>query len=225
MFFVNECSKNQPLVAIGNFCMKRYHVDTAFDISERVYNNFFKLVEAFYKPNPYHNSAHAADVLCSYLFLIQQSVLSEFLQDIELFGIIIANLCHDIGHPGFTNRFLVNSNDDLALTCKIYIDNDISVLEMMHCSTIFQLLKDPNCNIMKELSHTEKKRLRALIIDIILATDMSKHFDLIGKFKAKLINNHIICLENYDQRVEMMALLMKASDVAHAAKCHELHSE
>ena len=54
---------------------------------------------------------------------------------------------------------------------------------------------------------------------------MSKHFDLIGKFKAKLINNHIICLENYDQRVEMMALLMKASDVAHAAKCHELHSE
>lgn len=48
-----------------------------------------------------------------------------------LYG-IIASLAHDIGHPAFTNRFLVNTRDDIAV-----LYNDISVLENMHCSRTF----------------------------------------------------------------------------------------
>ena len=222
-FFVRDCTKNKPLATIGCFCMKRYKIDTVFNIPEIVYSFFFKTTEELYKLNPYHNSSHASDVLCSFLFLMQQSILSDFLQDIELFAAIIATLCHDIGHPGLTNRFLVNTKDELALTCNKYLDNDISVLEMMHCSTIYKIIKDPNCNIFSTLNSFEEKMIRGLIIEMILCTDMSKHFDIIGKFKAKLMNNDSVQLQNYDQRIEIMNILMKASDVGHAAKSNILH--
>ena len=48
----------------------------------------------------------------------------------------IAALGHDIGHMGVQNGFLINSNDPLALQY-----NDKSVLEQMHCSRLFSVLR------------------------------------------------------------------------------------
>jgi cAMP-specific phosphodiesterase 4 len=45
---------------------------------------------------------------------------------------------HDLGHPGRNNAFQVATESELAL-----LYNDKSVLEMMHISKAFQLLKEP----------------------------------------------------------------------------------
>lgn len=55
--------------------------------------------------------------------------------DLEMFSLIISSAAHDVGHPGLTNRFLVNKRDEIALTY-----NDRSVLEMMHCSIVFSII-------------------------------------------------------------------------------------
>jgi hypothetical protein len=117
-FFLTELTKNTPLYSVGQFCMKRFHFDSTFKVPESISSNFFQSLESLYKPNPYHNSSHAADVVCSFLFFVQQSILSETILDFELFSVVLACAAHDVGHPGVTNRFLINSKDELSLLCK-----------------------------------------------------------------------------------------------------------
>ena len=95
----------------------------------------------------------------------------------------------------------------------------------MHCSTIFKVVKEPHCNIFENISDSDERVVRSLIIDIVLATDMAKHFDLVGKFKAKVVSSGVITFDTADQRNEIMKILIKASDVGHAAKCKNLHFE
>jgi hypothetical protein len=82
------------------------------------YSEYFTGLESLYKLNPYHNSAHAADVLCSFMFLVNQSSFNDFIQDYEILAGVIAMLGHDVGHPGVTNRFLINTGHPLSITCK-----------------------------------------------------------------------------------------------------------
>jgi hypothetical protein len=108
-------------------------------------------------------------------------------------------MCHDIGHPGTNNAFQVNTMSDLAITY-----NDKAVLENFHCSTTFQLLMQPELNILvhhslslsfsltHSLVHTmlqeglqpeEYHEIRKLLISCVLATDpvcSSHHFSSTG---------------------------------------------
>lgn len=224
-FLLKELTNNKPLAIVGNFCIKRYSLQVGLSINFSICENFFMAAEDLYKDNPYHNSSHAVDVLISYLYFISDSVLRDNLEDIEIFASIIANLCHDIAHPGVTNRFLVNCKDSLAILCNFYLDNDISVLEMMHCSTIFKIIQEENCNLLQGLVKSDEISVRTLVIEMVLATDMARHFDCLGKFKAKLINSENLPFDNTDQRWEIMRICIKASDVGHSAKSSELHQQ
>jgi hypothetical protein len=119
IFFLAECTAGKPLTTIGKYAIGKYRLDEIFIIDEQIYQKFFEKLESSYKPNPYHNSTHAADVLGSFLFILHQSILFEYTNDYEILACIIANLGHDVGHPGFTNRFLINNRDPLAIICKI----------------------------------------------------------------------------------------------------------
>ncbi|OMJ70238.1 hypothetical protein SteCoe_31836 [Stentor coeruleus] len=220
IFFLKDITKTKPLAIVGAFCIQKFHLDTSFCIHFTVYQSFLTDLEENYKPNPYHNSTHSAEVLCSYIFLMQQSVFNNFIQDYEIFASVVAMLGHDVAHPGVTNRFLINSKNSMAITY-----NDSSVLEMMHSATTFQLMQKDNQDILANLPKDMGVLVRALIIEMILATDMAKHFDLIGKLKAKMINSPSINLTSADQRNEIMKIITKASDVGHAAKCQELHQK
>lgn len=92
----------------------------------------------------------------------------------------------------------------------------------MHCSTTFELMQSPNKNMLRNLPKESALTVRSLIIEMILATDMAKHFDLVGKFKAKLACANF-SFKHPDQRLEVLKIFTKASDVAHAAKTIELH--
>ena len=63
--------------------------------------------------------------------------------------------------------------------------NDISVLEMMHSSLLFKILAKEDNNILKEITGEKLLQIRKLIIEMILATDMGKHFDLVSYIRAK----------------------------------------
>ena len=50
----------------------------------------------------------------------------------------------------------------------------------------FQVMKKNNCDIFASLPKSVFKKCRKLIIDCILGTDMAKHMNEMGKFKAKV---------------------------------------
>ncbi|RLN10217.1 hypothetical protein BBJ28_00010392 [Nothophytophthora sp. Chile5] len=59
------------------------------------------------------------------------------------------------GHTSYSNNFHITVNDDLAVQ---YVYR--SPLEHMHCALAFQLLKDPQCNILQGLTKIEQLEVR-----------------------------------------------------------------
>jgi len=100
-----------------------------------------------------------------------------FLEDVETFAILIAALCHDVGHPGMNNDYFIKARHDLA-----YRYNDIAVLENMHAALTFELINMPYHKICENLQTDEEWRtFRRVAICAILATDMKVHFELTAK--------------------------------------------
>jgi hypothetical protein len=44
----------------------------------------------------------------------------------------------------------------------------------------------PECNILENLSIAEQKEFRRSFVDIILSTDLAKHWDLTSRFKTRV---------------------------------------
>uniref|UniRef100_A0A1I8FD42 PDEase domain-containing protein n=1 Tax=Macrostomum lignano TaxID=282301 RepID=A0A1I8FD42_9PLAT len=87
--------------------------------------NYFLHVEQHYKQdNPYHNAVHAADVTQSTHVLLNAQALDNVFSDLEILASIFACAIHDVNHPGVTNQFLINTENELAI-----MYNDASVLE------------------------------------------------------------------------------------------------
>lgn len=116
---LNNRTTNSPITAAGKYVMNLYNLYEAFNIDEKTASNFFLRLEKNYKPNPYHNAMHATDILASGLYIISNSFMSSSLSELEILIVIVSHLAHDVGHPGFTNRFLINFQDKLAMQCNL----------------------------------------------------------------------------------------------------------
>lgn len=63
--------------------------------------------------------------------------------------------------------------------------NDQSVLENMHAATLFSCIRaDETANILAKLPADQRTEARKLLIEMILATDMGKHFEKLAAFQT-----------------------------------------
>jgi hypothetical protein len=161
---------------------------------------------------------HAADVTQSVNFFLTTAGLGEWLTPLEIMAMLLASLTHDLDHVGFNNAFLINTDDPLAL-----LHNDRSVLENHHIHQLFVLLRRDDCNFLCNLERAQYKELRELIIDLILSTDFSRHFALLGQFKAKHAAQNGIDIESKEDKHLLLGIALKCADVGHTAKAHDLH--
>ena len=91
---------------------------------------------------------------------------------------MIGAIIHDVDHPGRNSAFLCNSRSELAI-----LYNDTTVLENHHSALGFKLThSDDRVNIFQKLDSETYKVFRQGLIDVVLATDMSKHFVHVNKF-------------------------------------------
>ena len=215
-FFLKECTENSTLEVSGLYILSRFKLDSIFFLEDSKLEYFLKTLESKYLPNPYHNSCHGADVMSSYIFFITNSEILPQCTDIELLAGILATLGHDVGHPAKNNRFLVITKDPIAIQY-----NDISVLENMHSTILFQLIHA--INIFEGMFNEQWCIFRKICIEMILATDMSKHFDLVEAFKMKYSQESDI--SRPDTRLDVFKIIIKASDIGHAAKTIDLHKK
>ena len=64
---------------------------------------------------------------------------------------------------------------------------DKSVLENFHIASVFKLMtENSNMNIFKYLSNSDHSKIRTMIINMVLSTDMSLHFTDLAKVKGRL---------------------------------------
>ena len=131
----------------------------------------------------YHNSLHGADITQTICLFFNNSNAEEVChaQVIDLLSIIIAALGHDVGHPGLTNAFQINSSSDMAITY-----NDSSCLENFHLTKLFKTLRKDEYNIFEKLSTQDYKKIRKKMISEILATDMAIHGKILNNIRSKI---------------------------------------
>ena len=125
---------------------------------------------------------------------------------LEVLAAIFAAAIHDVDHPGLTNQYLINSSSELAL-----MYNDESVLENHHLAVAFKLLQNQNCDIFANLNKKQRQTLRKMVIDMVLATDMSKHMSLLADLKTmvetkKVAGSGVLLLDNYTDRIQVSIL-------------------
>ncbi len=121
--------------------------------------NFISLVSENYRPNPYHSFVHGFSVFHVNFLMISNLSLKSKIEILQLYAVAIAALCHDVGHPGVNNQYLINLRDKLAIRY-----NDKSVLENMHAALTFTLAEKKECNIIGNIALEDYKIFRKTII-------------------------------------------------------------
>ncbi|GIL70062.1 hypothetical protein Vretimale_3337 [Volvox reticuliferus] len=181
-FKLAEVTQGHPLSALGFWLMKRYDLISVFQLDATKLARFLRKIEDGYPDNPYHNKTHAADVLQGMHCLLTRGGLHRRLgEDVAIFASYLAAITHDYEHKGLNNDFLVRVGDELAFTY-----NDISPMENHHIAAAFKLMRQKDYNFIKKIPREKWVRLRRLLIDMVLATDMKQHFNILSKFQSKL---------------------------------------
>lgn len=178
--------------------------------------SLFRDVESLYKDNPYHNSHHATDVVQCIYYIMTHGLLPLLgpTPYLEIFSLICAAVMHDVGHPGVNNAFLTATNDPIAVQF-----NDRSVLENLHASIGIKLLLQH----AKEWSFTpaDLKFVRTTIIELVLGTDISHHFEILSKLQTVLEGGKFDPIQNLDHRVQLMSVTLKVADISNCMRPHK----
>uniref|UniRef100_A0A5F8GRL6 Phosphodiesterase n=1 Tax=Monodelphis domestica TaxID=13616 RepID=A0A5F8GRL6_MONDO len=214
VFALNDASGEHSLKFMMYELFTRYDFFNRFKIPVSSLISLAEALEVGYNKykNPYHNLIHAADVTQTVHYILLRTGLMHWLNELELLAMFFAAAIHDYEHTGTTNNFHIQTRSDTAI-----LYNDRSVLENHHLSSVYKLMQDEEMNILTNLSKDDWRDLRNLIIEMVLSTDMSNHFQQI-----KIIKNALQQPEGLD-KAKTMSLVLHAADISHPAKPWELH--
>ncbi|XP_049296473.1 high affinity cAMP-specific and IBMX-insensitive 3',5'-cyclic phosphodiesterase 8 isoform X2 [Anopheles funestus] len=221
IFKLEELTEKRPLVCLGLELFRRFDVYNTFNCDEMTFKLWLIEMEKHYhSENTYHNSTHAADVMQATAVYLQQLSNREIkiMDRMDEATALIAAATHDIDHPGRSSAFLCNSDSSLAL-----LYNDICVLESHHAATTFRLtLADDKINIFKNLDRDMYKLARSIIVDMILATEMTRHFEHLAKFVSvfgtDVESKEPLAPDNDDNQILVRRMLIKCADVSNPTR-------
>ncbi|TPX31723.1 hypothetical protein SmJEL517_g04992 [Synchytrium microbalum] len=215
MFEFDKATNNQPLFYLGWHIFQKHGFGSKLNIPDDVIKNWLLRIEMGYKStNPYHTAVHAADVTQAMHYFATRDRIWPHLTTEEKFAAVVAPIIHDYNHPGVNNAFLVATANPLALRY-----NDQCILEHYHSASVFEIMANyKECDIFCGLSPEGRKSVREMIVSMVLATDMSQHFDLVGKFKTKLNSTEGFNLLQKLDRKLLLNISIKCADVNNPSK-------
>ncbi|ORZ30123.1 hypothetical protein BCR44DRAFT_1017877 [Catenaria anguillulae PL171] len=160
-------------------------------------------VDSLYLPNPYHSFAHAVDVTFMCFFTFVNLHAADLVTDLEQTAVFFAALCHDLGHPGKNNTFMINTKHSLAARY-----HNQSVLENYSVDLGRDLMLQHG--LLAHMSGATRDVFIDMFTDLILGTDMSKHFALVkdlGELSRQLLHaDHLVTLAEEEQQVSAGSL-------------------
>ncbi|XP_076371691.1 3',5'-cyclic-AMP phosphodiesterase 4C-like isoform X3 [Tachypleus tridentatus] len=225
IFRITDLSNNRPLTAVTYTIWRDREILKTFNIPAKTAIHYLMTLEDHYLKVPYHNNTHAGDVTQSVNVLLLSPALDSVFTDLEILAALFAAAIHDVDHPGLTNQYLVNSSSELAI-----MYNDESVLESHSLAVAFKILQDENCNIFVNLSKKQCQTLRKVAIDMVIATDMSKHMTLLADLKTmvetkKVAGSGVLLLDNYTERIQVLQNMIHCADLSGPTKQLEMYKK
>mmetsp|Transcript_91363 Transcript_91363/g.258048 ORF Transcript_91363/g.258048 Transcript_91363/m.258048 type:complete len:892 (-) Transcript_91363:132-2807(-) len=215
---LHERMRRRALVTVGELLLVPHAAELG--TGEATMRRFIHTLHNRYEENPnsFHNEAHASIVCHSTHWLAVRGRAWAGTPPWERVATDVAALAHDVGHFGRNNMFCVNTGHEMAQRY-----NDRSVLENLHAATCFQLMEAPDRNILRDCSQERRRSFRDHVIDLILATDMTSHFDFLGRFRIRASSADFAPEANAKDRQLVTQCYVKAADLGHAALPWEMH--
>lgn len=215
--------KTNPFSTIAKVVLKELDLDKLININNL--DSFITAIKAGYQASPrYHNEMHGVDVFHSlFTYIYFGEKFEETLKFTKLITLtlLLAGLCHDVGHPGFNNNFQINTLSQYSITY-----NDRSVLESFHAAEATKILLDPKNNILENLDKDDFKAFRKQFVEAILATDMMFHARTNSVLRTRLAScggdSAMLIPEDeskaYDVHQEILNFLLHTADISHNSK-------
>ncbi len=195
---------------------------TIFDVNkidQAVYLNFVEKVKIKYNGNPYHNYNHAIDATMTLHYLInnlEQNVAKLFDYNDKLI-MIIAMMCHDLGHFGKTGKYIKETCLPITLETKCFLSDEFIRVYGFYGFSSDSPLEEFHWTLANEIINStrlldcfdNKLEMLDTIKQIILATDPAT----LNKF---LESDEI-------SKVQIMKLLVKSADIGSCLKSFDVH--
>ncbi|KAF9903235.1 hypothetical protein EC991_004058 [Linnemannia zychae] len=158
------------------------------NITEGELLDFIIDVDRGYLATYYHSFFHAADVTAVLYHILLDMNASQYLSKPDMAALLLAGLCHDIGHPGLNNLFQVNAKTELVKQ-----HGETSVLEKYSCSLamdlvdkhkLFRNISSSPAGILPEGNYATEQTMKEAMVKAIMATDMSFHYDMLNNLNS-----------------------------------------
>uniref|UniRef100_T1JI29 Phosphodiesterase n=1 Tax=Strigamia maritima TaxID=126957 RepID=T1JI29_STRMM len=197
-------------ISMLEFMFRDINTTENINVHPTTLRKWLMCVKENYRDVPFHNFRHSFSVAQMMYSVMHICQLENYFSRFELGVLFISCICHDLDHPGLTNSYQVNARTELALRY-----NDQSPLENHHCMMTFRILSQPELNLFFNSSVNEFRQARKLIIQLILATDMSKHKEIVTEYN-RLANN--IEWSNEQHRLLLLQMIIKLCDLSNEVR-------
>lgn len=220
VFILSKASNNMELMVLMNHLLRLYNFKETLDINTTNYKNYFYVINTHYRKNAYHNSIHGCDVTQTFYFMMKTCNVDVIchLTDLDIFSCYFASAIHDLDHPGNNNNYEIAVGSTLALSY-----NDKAVLENYHLCKAFSLAKKPGCDIFENFNLQTYNLCRALIINMVLSTDMANHFLDLNLIKTR-VKAEDFNPSGSDKQL-LLNELIHAADISNPLKPWDIYKE
>ncbi|KAH7966959.1 hypothetical protein HPB49_020894 [Dermacentor silvarum] len=216
----------RPLIWLGLSLFAKMNVPTSIECDDATIRNWLQLIESHYQDNPYHNSTHAADVMQATAYFLLRLRKKDIFDPLDEAICLISAVFHDVDHPGKVKPISLQLEPRAGRTVQ---------RPSHHAAYAFKLtLSDEKVNIFQNMDRDVYRTARTSIIDMVLATEMTKHFEHLSKFlnafQKPLQESEPIEQEAMQERGEALSLrspdslqlikrmLIKCADVSNPAR-------
>jgi len=148
-------------------------------------------IEGGYPDTLYHCKLHGADVTHRLVTILNRTGIAQAINEQDWVlnvAMLIAGAVHDYRHPQVNNNFLVQQESSMALQF-----NDQAVAENFALRESRKLLCeqiDLRGVLFGNDSHKDRwRKFGSTVIQSVLATDMSQHFQILGRFTTIIAEN------------------------------------
>jgi hypothetical protein len=178
--------------------------------------NYTENVARHYKDNPFHNFCHAVSVTHIAALFVRE-IEPDALTSLQQFGLLLSALVHDVNHPGHTNGFEILLRTELALKY-----NNESILEQHHAAVAFLLMRPAYSDVLIHFRDSDRRELRSLMVNCILATDMARHSELVSAASDRVSRARESSESSTEDQLLSCKLLLHASDVSNPIRPFKL---
>ncbi|XP_076294997.1 phosphodiesterase 6 [Lasioglossum baleicum] len=194
---------------------KQCNLIQKFHIPYEVLCRWILSVKKNYRPVKYHNWRHALNVAQTMFAMLKTGKMEQFMTDLEILGLLVACLCHDLDHRGTNNAFQTKTESPLAI---LY---STSTMEHHHFDQCVMILNSDLNNIFQNLSMQDYRRVMRVVESAILSTDLAVYFKKKNRF-MELIDDGEFDWQSEEKKELLCGMMMTACDVSAIAKPWEV---